>query len=115
MSSSRSARSLGKRSYADGANSGSDNSEESEGRKPAKLTKRQRNAKPVARSDDEAEEDHNMEEGSKDNDGEPKARTTKFEAGLILLVSVENFMCHRKFSVSLGRHLNFITGRNGSG
>ena len=38
-----------------------------------------------------------------------------FEAGIILRVYVENFMCHRKFHVQLGRKMNFITGQNGSG
>lgn len=37
------------------------------------------------------------------------------EAGQILSVYVENFMCHRKFELKFGRHLNFVTGRNGSG
>lgn len=38
-----------------------------------------------------------------------------FEAGMILKVHMENFMCHTKFTVTLGRMLNFITGANGSG
>lgn len=38
-----------------------------------------------------------------------------YEAGQIVRVYVENFMCHRKFHLDLGRQLNFITGRNGSG
>lgn len=37
------------------------------------------------------------------------------ESGHISHVYVENFMCHEKFSVSLGRNVNFITGQNGSG
>jgi structural maintenance of chromosomes protein 6 len=37
------------------------------------------------------------------------------EAGVIQHVYVENFMCHRKFGVSLCRNVNFITGQNGSG
>jgi chromosome segregation ATPase len=28
---------------------------------------------------------------------------------------VKDFMCHRKFTVDFGRHVNFITGQNGSG
>ena len=35
--------------------------------------------------------------------------------GQIKSIYVENFMCHRKFTLKLGKHLNFITGRNGSG
>lgn len=37
------------------------------------------------------------------------------EAGIIQQVHVENFMCHRKFTVDFCRHVNFITGQNGSG
>lgn len=36
-------------------------------------------------------------------------------AGQILVITVENFMCHRRFSVNFCKHLNFITGQNGSG
>eukprot|EP00752_Nemacystus_decipiens_P012920 g11434.t1 len=37
------------------------------------------------------------------------------EAGIVLKIYVENFMCHRKLSVQLCRQVNFINGRNGSG
>jgi chromosome segregation ATPase len=37
------------------------------------------------------------------------------ETGQITSVYVENFMCHKKFSVTFGHHLNYITGANGSG
>jgi chromosome segregation ATPase len=37
------------------------------------------------------------------------------EAGVIKKIDVENFMCHRKFTVDLNRNVNFITGQNGSG
>ncbi len=37
------------------------------------------------------------------------------EAGQILLITVENFMCHRKLSVNFCRNVNFVTGQNGSG
>jgi recombinational DNA repair ATPase RecF len=37
------------------------------------------------------------------------------EAGVIKKVYVENFMCHRKFTVDLCRNVNFIHGQNGSG
>ncbi|GFS49647.1 structural maintenance of chromosomes protein 6 [Trichonephila clavipes] len=35
--------------------------------------------------------------------------------GLIESVSVQNFMCHDNLSLSLGPHMNFIIGQNGSG
>lgn len=37
------------------------------------------------------------------------------EAGILIRVSCENFMCHHKLSLDLGPHANFITGKNGSG
>lgn len=38
-----------------------------------------------------------------------------FEAGHLIQLYMENFMCHRKFTLNFGRHLNFISGKNGSG
>ena len=37
------------------------------------------------------------------------------EAGIIVKVYVENFMCHKKMSVDLCSNINFINGQNGSG
>jgi hypothetical protein len=37
------------------------------------------------------------------------------EAGVILKIYVENFMCHKKLTVDLCRNVNFIYGQNGSG
>lgn len=37
------------------------------------------------------------------------------ETGQIRRVHVENFMCHRKLTVEFGKHVNFVTGQNGSG
>lgn len=37
------------------------------------------------------------------------------EAGQICKIYLENFMCHVKFTMTFCRHLNFITGHNGSG
>ena len=45
-------------------------------------------------------------------DAAPKLES---ESGQILSVEAENFMCHKKFSITFGRNLNFITGANGSG
>lgn len=38
-----------------------------------------------------------------------------FEAGGIIKVEVENFMCHRHMTVEFGKHVTFVTGQNGSG
>eukprot|EP00941_MAST-03F_sp_MAST-3F-sp1_P002344 g2344.t1 len=47
----------------------------------------------------------------------PHRPTTKVptENGIITQVVLKNFMCHKHLVVELGPHLNFITGRNGSG
>eukprot|EP00980_Cylindrotheca_fusiformis_P021406 scaffold8259_cov143-Cylindrotheca_fusiformis.AAC.24 len=37
------------------------------------------------------------------------------EAGIIKKIYVENFMCHRKFTLDLCNNVNFIHGQNGSG
>jgi hypothetical protein len=57
-----------------------------------------------------------------DDDGEDEARQPrlnptvgKLNAGAIMRIYVENFMCHRRFELTLGPGLHFITGRNGSG
>lgn len=36
------------------------------------------------------------------------------EVGIIQSVVVQNFMCHRYLEITLGPHVNFITGENGS-
>jgi hypothetical protein len=113
MSSSRTARNIGKRRYTENSGSDSDQAEEKE---RSKLTNKRRKNTPVVEHSDEEEGDGDLV--MEDDDGKggtKKVRTTSYEAGQILRVEVENFMCHRRFHVTLGKHLNFITGRNGSG
>jgi hypothetical protein len=50
-----------------------------------------------------------------DEDDEQVDESKVFETGQIIKIHVENFMCHRKFTMDFGRHLNFINGANGSG
>ena len=50
-----------------------------------------------------------------DDDSEDVAPKLESESGQIVSVEAENFMCHKKFSITFGRNLNFITGANGSG
>jgi hypothetical protein len=40
---------------------------------------------------------------------------TEHEAGQIMRVYVQDFMCHHKLTMDFGRHVNFVTGANGSG
>jgi chromosome segregation ATPase len=44
-----------------------------------------------------------------------KSAKTNFDAVQILEIEMKDFMCHRRFTVKLGRRLNFIVGKNGSG
>eukprot|EP00903_Cladosiphon_okamuranus_P016265 g15001.t1 len=46
---------------------------------------------------------------------ERKGGVKSSEAGVVLKIYVQNFMCHRKLSVQLCKQVNFINGRNGSG
>ena len=96
--------------------------------------KKRASPKPNASSDDEAAtvKRHRGDEGNKENNDsnasvEPRpfespladrnvnARGKPAEAGVILKIYVENFMCHRKFTIDLCRSINFIHGQNGSG
>jgi hypothetical protein len=45
----------------------------------------------------------------------PEEEATVFEAGMILRVHMEQFMCHTKFTMQFGKMLNFLIGENGSG
>lgn len=56
-----------------------------------------------------------MQSDSDDEDSDTAAKSTTSEAGQILIVYVENFMCHHKMTVDFGRNVNFVTGQNGSG
>lgn len=42
------------------------------------------------------------------------ASQLQVEAGVIEMVELENFMCHRRLEVKLGPKINFIIGHNGS-
>ena len=91
----------------DGSNDGDhisdDESEPNEEPRKAKTVKKQK----VVDSDVDEVDDQNEELNNDEN--------IPFEAGQICQVYVENFMCHRKFTVGFTRHLNFVNGQNGSG
>lgn len=57
-------------------------------------------------------EDDYAEEGDLYGD---ETEETTFETGQIMKVYVQDFMCHHKLTIDFGRHVNFVTGANGSG
>ena len=57
----------------------------------------------------------NNKENRENGETEDNFSPDTFEAGLITRIYMEDFMCHRKFTIELGRRVNFITGQNGSG
>lgn len=54
-------------------------------------------------------------EADDDDEDDSTGPKVVFEAGQIKSVYVENFMCHSKMTVDFGKHVNFVTGQNGSG
>ncbi len=88
--------------------------------------KKRRGRPPKDQRDDEEEEDDHESSALRkqlldrykdadDDEEELPERERTSNAGIITRIFVENFMCHRKFDIKLNKHLNFITGRNGSG
>ena len=74
--------------------------------------------------DDEEEDDEEEEEEDDDmeNDAQyfnPRSAKNQTgqsaETGIIVKIYCENFMCHRKLSVTFCPNVNFINGQNGSG
>ncbi|KYQ91623.1 structural maintenance of chromosome protein [Tieghemostelium lacteum] len=49
------------------------------------------------------------------NDDVMPVNNTTSESGIIVSISLENFMCHKHFEIKLGPNVNFISGSNGSG
>ena len=62
--------------------------------------------------DDDNDEELAAEEGDIYQDED---ELTEFETGQIMRVFVQDFMCHHKLTIDFGRHVNFVTGANGSG
>jgi hypothetical protein len=59
------------------------------------------------------------QEDEDDNDAfdhdDPEEDLTELETGQIMRVYCQDFMCHSKMTIDFGRHVNFVTGANGSG
>lgn len=71
-------------------------------------------------SSDEDVDEYNDEDAELDDKFfDPRKEINKFgqsaEAGVIVKIYCENFMCHRKLSVTFCPNVNFINGQNGSG
>ena len=75
----------------------------------SKKSKQRRTNQFRSESDSEDNDEAVTEEEELDDEN------AAIEAGQIVQVDLENFMCHRKFSIEFGGHLNFISGSNGSG
>ena len=80
--------------------------------------------KPMRSADDDDDDEEEEEEDeSSESDGEidsqiqaqDERNKAEHDAGIITKIELRDFMCHAKFTISLGRNVNFITGRNGSG
>jgi hypothetical protein len=88
----------------------SDEDDDQPQRKPRKRSK-------AVRSEEndgiEPNDDAFFEEGALE-DTEPYEEN-EFEPGQIVRVYVQDFMCHHKLTIDFGRHVNFVTGANGSG
>jgi len=71
---------------------------------------------PKQQEDDEMEEEEEEEEEEEFQEEEEEiTKIDEPESGIIELISLENFMCHRRFEIKLGNNVNFISGENGSG
>lgn len=65
--------------------------------------------------DDDDDGDILADDSVETEDPESAAAKNKSEAGQIVRIKIENFMCHQKLTVDFCKNVNFITGQNGSG
>ena len=82
---------------------------------PTKPSRKRKTAKETTKNKKRSTEDIYDSYDSENEEVVPEELKSNFEAGIIKKIDVTNFMCHRRFTVELGRNLNFITGKNGSG
>jgi hypothetical protein len=90
----------------------SEHSDDDDEEQPKKKQSRKSKAESKKGSDATIVNDDFVEEEDlvRDERGE-----TEHEAGQIMRVYVQDFMCHHKLTMDFGRHVNFVTGANGSG
>jgi chromosome segregation ATPase len=101
------------------------NAEQQEDTSPPKRSKRSGRSKAnYAEDGNEDDDSENYGEGNGEDEDEDDVAldilqedgiSTMCETGQIANIYVENFMCHRKFSLNFGDNVNFVTGTNGSG
>jgi hypothetical protein len=119
---SKSAKSYDEEDDTDEERDSPDKKKEVKKRKPAKVEddnedydnvvqKKQKGASGRRDDDDDDDEDEDGDDG--DDDGEEDL--SELETGQVMRVYVQDFMCHNKLTVEFGRHVNFVTGSNGSG
>ena len=72
---------------------------------------------PLADDDDDEDEDARADAAERRLAGRIAREDAEdaSSAGLIKEIYCENFMCHKKLEIKLGRRINFINGANGSG
>eukprot|EP01091_Cochliopodium_minus_P014479 TRINITY_DN4917_c0_g1_i1.p1 TRINITY_DN4917_c0_g1~~TRINITY_DN4917_c0_g1_i1.p1 ORF type:complete len:1091 (+),score=400.24 TRINITY_DN4917_c0_g1_i1:47-3319(+) len=84
-----------------------------------------RKRKNVIEDEEDNESDDKMDEENEDSssDNGPKitldnirlSKQEERQVGIIEKIDMTNFMCHGNLTIKLGPHINYITGRNGSG
>ena len=100
-----------KRAHGDYAEQSDD--DQSPQKKAVKKGRASSHASSTASAISQADDDDRAEEEENHHVGDDEL--TEFETGQILMVYCENFMCHHKLTIDFGRHVNFVTGSNGSG
>ncbi|KAK6188575.1 hypothetical protein SNE40_004723 [Patella caerulea] len=84
------------------------------------FSKKRKSSRRIVSDEEEENGDDSISDNSEINnsqnpDFQPQTELKEGEVGIIEKVSVKNFMCHSRLDVSLGPHVNFVVGRNGSG
>ncbi|KAM0745665.1 P-loop containing nucleoside triphosphate hydrolase protein [Meredithblackwellia eburnea MCA 4105] len=96
--------------------------------KPRASTSRDSTEQTATQQEEDQDNDADMDDMDEDPDEEKRTREgmeqirqrvrghgTIAQSGVILEVSLQNFMCHKLVTVKFGEQINFLTGHNGSG
>ena len=101
-----------RKNYNEDSEDDEEEEQEEFSKKPLIKKNRTKINRTIDNSDEENEEPENIQQADEDVK-DPKGYS--YEAGHILRIYCQDFMNHRKFDIKLGHHMNFITGKNGSG